>query len=46
MLVEEGSIGRLPWPFVVAFVAVVLTVLGLLGVRRDEAYLRRMDRLR
>ena len=46
VLVEEGFIGRLTWPFVMPLVAVVLTVLGLLGVRRDEAYLRRMDRLR
>lgn len=46
MLQEGGFIGRLDWPFVMPLVAVVLTVLGLLGVRRDEAYLRRMDRLR
>lgn len=46
VLQEGGFIGRLDWPFVMPLVAVVLTVLGLLGVRRDEAYLRRMDRLR
>lgn len=46
VLQERGFIGRLDWPFVMPLVAVVLTVLGLLGVRRDEAYLRRMDRLR
>ena len=46
VLVDGGFIGRLGWPFVMPLVAVVLTVLGLLGVRRDEAYLRRMDRLR
>ena len=46
VLQEGGFIGRLDWPFVMPLVAVVLTVLGLLGVRGDEAYLRRMDRLR